>query len=127
MRSWLEGASESLSASVACQRAGIGLSRYVISRRDDRTFDDAAQVIDQVVDIVIQDKVRERSMEGDMTAARLYYSNVRQPGYIPPFASSARKPPEPNPHDPHLDPHVAEAMIAAGIAASSQPPPHTEP
>jgi hypothetical protein len=125
---WLEAAAASLSVREACRRAGIGLAQYLIGRQNDLAFDRAALIFDQIVDLMIQESVRSAALDGDPQATRIYFGKVRLPAFLPGFASwaaPARTPPELA--DEPLPPHVADAMIAAGMEAMKHPPPDPGP
>lgn len=126
MKPWLEAAAASLSVADACRVVGIGLSQYLMGRRRDLAFDEAALVLDQIVDLMIIESVRLGALDSDMQAVRIYFQSVRLPAFIPRFVSWSRSAPKGPAQDEALPPHVYEAMIAAGLAAMEQPPPEDD-
>jgi hypothetical protein len=123
MKPWLEAAAGAQSVLEACRHVGISLAAYLVARRDDRAFDEAALVVDQVLDLMIQEATRLAALDGNVSAQRLYYDKVRRPAFLPPFASWSKPARAYEPYEDPLPPHVAAAMLAAGRAALAQDPP----
>lgn len=119
MAGWVESADGSHSVKQACDAAGISLSEYLRGRLEDPGFDAAALVLDQVLDLMVLSSVRNAAIEGDGRAQVLYYGKARLPAFVPGFASW-RGPERREPGAETIAPHVAEAMVAAALAAGGR-------
>lgn len=74
--------------------------------------------------MMMREAVILAALDGDSKSQALYFSKLQQSAFLPDFASwsAPRRPHESEP----LPPHVAEATIAAGLAAPDRPAPEPD-
>jgi hypothetical protein len=113
---WARALASWFDAAVACESAFVAPGLPYDWRRDDRDFRAFCRACDEDADARVVETVRLRALGGDTRALSLAFRTARglaRPVDVTPVPCEEESYP----------PHVAEAMIAAGLAAMGAFPP----